>query len=82
MVGLGCQLSESRNQDLKCRQELLCAQVVPLYEQMWKAGGHEAAPIHMDGISYTGMRRMAGNSFNQAVATTFVAYVLGHLRKV
>ena len=60
-------------------QELLTAQMVPNKKKLWEAGGHREAPIRFDQISYVAMRRMSGNSFNQAVATSFVAYVLCHM---
>ena len=61
-------------------QELLTAQMIPTKKNLWEAGGHAAAPIRFDQISNVAMRRMSGNSFNQAVATTFVAYVLCHMQ--
>ena len=61
-------------------QELLTAQMVPSKKKLWEAGGHKEAPIRFDQISYVAMRRMSGNSFNQAVATSFVAYVLCHMQ--
>lgn len=60
-------------------QELIAAQVIPSIEHLWKAGGFEEAPICFDNVSFTALRRMAGNSFNQSCATTFVMFVLSQL---
>lgn len=55
--------------------------MIPVYERMWKASGYDQPPISFDGLSHSSMRRMAGNSFNQAVATSFAAFVLCHMKK-
>lgn len=51
-----------------------------MFEHLWRSAGFEKAPIDFSGTSYTAMRRMAGNSFNQCCASTFVAYVLARLK--
>jgi len=67
------------NSNTLITQELLAAQLVPTFPKLWEAGGYTEAPIDFTNISYPSMRRMAGNSFNQAAATTFIAFILSQL---
>ena len=54
---------------------------MPIYQRLWKAAGFIEKPVDFSGVTYQSMRRMAGNSFNQACATTFVMYVLSKMVK-
>ena len=57
-------------------EELICAQVIPIFEHLWKVAGFNEPPLRFDAVSYAAMKRMAGNSFNQCCASTFLAYAL------
>lgn len=63
-------------------EELLTAQVVPVLEKMWMASGYDEAPIDFSNVSYVAMRRMAGNTFNQACASSLAAFCLSQLQRV
>ena len=41
-------------------QELLCGQLVPVWEHLWRAAGFEKCPISFENVSHTALRRMAG----------------------
>ena len=59
-------------------EELIEAQIVPAYQTSWEALGFDENPIDFDaaGVPFQALRKMAGNSFNQACFVAWQAFVL------
>ena len=54
-IDLSCMLPGTQ-----CGQELICAQMVPVYEHLWESAGFAECPISFKGISQNSLRRIAG----------------------
>lgn len=59
-------------------EELLLAQSIPLFG-FHTVAGFTKPPINFSECTYSAMRRMAGNSFNQSCASTLFAYVISQV---
>ena len=66
--------------DVAVDQELLLAQCVPVFD-FYKCAGFERPPIDFSQISMSAIRKMAGNSFNQSCASTFMCYILSQMQE-
>lgn len=56
-------------------------QGLPLFPDSLEVMSLKHSPFNPDVITPSAQRRLAGNSFNQACMTAFMAFVLGSLRK-
>ena len=54
--------------------------MVPVYEEIWRQMGFTEAPILFSGLSGLHIKRMAGNSFNQACFVAWVCLLLSKLK--
>ena len=61
--------------------ELLLAQGVPVYPTTARSAGFGTVPVDFEGLSHAQLRRMAGNSFNQACSNGFLTYIMASLRR-
>ena len=53
---------------------------MPIFERLWRLAGFADPPLNVDRVRESAVRRMAGNSFNQAVAISFLMFIMANLR--